>query len=303
MTPARPHSANLDRLRVVAIVDIVLYHVNYYEPRYLLGMGLPTFLVTATMLGAQHREPRPWRQVIVPRWRRIMLPWLFWSGVFGVGLLLREILFNEWRAWHKPFEWMMLTYGTAIHLWFLPWIFLAGLAVRGLQGLTRASPWPAVAWPGLALGLGWAAFHSPAAWPFPFETWWFALPCIPLGLALARLSVEGQLQRRAAGVAAAVLLAASVALLLAQGLAPPIGRFGLAVALIALAFVWPGRADPITAALSGMIYGVFLIHPLVLLIVHDLVDQPSNALLSWCGVVGSAAIVAGLRRTAVRRFV
>lgn len=304
VTAARHHSANLDRLRLVAIVDIVLYHVNYFEPRYLLGMGLPTFLVTATMLGCHHTRPRPWPEVIGPRVRRIILPWLFWSLVFGIALGLRESVFNEWRVWYRPFEWKMLVYGTAIHLWFLPFIFAAGLAVRGLHVVTSRWPGGVVMVGGVAAGLAWAAVPSPADLPFPVESWWFAFPAIPLGLALGRVQAERAIGHPATLPVTLVALALSIAFLLTQGLSPPLGRFGLACSLIVLALRFPSRPDPVTVRLTPLVYGVFLIHPLVLLFVHDVtVGDPSYELLAACGLGVSAAITLLLQWTPVRRFV
>lgn len=300
MLASARHSHNLDRLRLVAITDIVLYHVNYFEPRYLLGLGLPTFLVSATMLGCAHVKPRRWRDVTGPRVRRIVLPWLFWSGVYGVSLGLREAMFNEWRVWYRPFEPLMLAYGTAIHLWFLPFIFVAALAVRGLHGLTWRADWRLVVGGGLAAGAVAACIPSPLSWVFPWESWWFAFPCMPLGLALGRLIAEGQLQHPWT-----LMLAVAAAVLggfycVEHGLSPPIGRFALATALIVLALWFPSWPDPVTTRLTPLVYGVFLIHPLLLLLTHDVVREPSYALLAVTGLAGSAGVIALLRRTPLR---
>lgn len=111
----------VDYCRLIAAFGIVWFHTG--APGYLLAYaGLPFFLVLLAL---------PSRMSMAERARRLLLPLLIWSAVYG--------LFRVWNAaeqgqalfgWWKP--WMFLA-GTSIHLWFLPFAFLVALVAPALR--------------------------------------------------------------------------------------------------------------------------------------------------------------------------
>ncbi len=284
------HWANLDRLRVLAIIDITMYHADFGRPRLLLGLGLPVFLIAAVFLPAQRSTLPSWPSVVGPRVKRVLLPWVFWSAVYAVALQGQaRMSTGSWPGW-PWFDPSMMFYGTATHLWFLPFIFLAAVAVRCVLPAVRRMRWPIIALVGLVGGLGLASVSPPGWLGYPFSTWWFSLPGLVIGLALGRLALAGQLCHRRAYVIAGAAVGGSVAWLMWLGLEPATGRYALAGALVVLSLglTWPD--DPISRTLSGCVYGVYLIHPLVFVLTHEVIDGPSYPLLVAVGLIGATAL-------------
>ena len=126
----------LDCLRIIAMLDIVSIHLTH---RYLIaGAGLPIFIVTAIALAVRKPELPPLGEAAIRRTHRILLPWLVWSIFFGLNRLFWAS-FNPDHSLAWYFYPWMLAAGTAVHLWFLPFIFAAEIAVvailRPLQRL------------------------------------------------------------------------------------------------------------------------------------------------------------------------
>lgn len=293
------HWANLDRLRVLAIIDITMYHADFGRPRLLLGLGLPIFLIAAVFLPAQRASLPTWSAVVGPRVKRILLPWVFWSVVYVIALQGQARLqTGVWpgAAWFEP---EMIFYGTATHLWFLPFIFLASLTVRGVLPVVRRMSWRVAGVIGLVLALGLASVSPPEALSYPFKTWWFALPGLIIGLVLGRLALAGKLQQRRAYVVAAMTVAVSVAWLLGWGLEPPTGRFALAAALVVLSIGLTLRDDPISRTLAGCVYGIYLIHPLMFVVIHQTLEGPSYTLLVGAALLASTGLTLLFQRLPV----
>ncbi len=200
------------------------------------------------------------------------------------------------------FEWWMLLYGTAAHLWFLPFIFVAGLAARALHGLTWRLPTWLVSWPLLAiavLGLLIEPFG-----PYPIPTWWMSWPCIPLGVVLGRWSGQGYLQRWWATPVTLAVGAIGAIYIAQSGLAIATGRFAVAAALIVLALRFPGRPAWDTRTLPPLVYGIFLVHIIALMLLRDVLpDGPSPELLAVAAFTASAAITWLMQRTRLRALV
>ena len=87
------------------------------------------------MLGGPTAARHPFGAYSIARARRLLMPWLVWSVVYG-GVKLAEALVEGQPLGSAFAPWMLLT-GPAIHLWFLPFAFAASLV---LPGLMRISP-------------------------------------------------------------------------------------------------------------------------------------------------------------------
>jgi fucose 4-O-acetylase-like acetyltransferase len=68
------------------------------------------------------------------RAERLLIPWLFWSGVYAICLVYRSHRIEQ--SLGEMFGWHTLVSGTYDHLWFLPFIFVAGVAVHLLHRAT-----------------------------------------------------------------------------------------------------------------------------------------------------------------------
>jgi hypothetical protein len=295
-----------DLLRVLAFADVVSLHVA--NRHALLGVGLPVFLLLAFGLGSRRRASPGLAEVAAVRVRRLLLPFLAWSAVYGV--LLAVAILRHHQAPGAGFRPIMLLCGTEDHLWFLPFAFAGGLAVHLLQ---RA---------GARLGDGWllaGAFGAAAlllalgaggTWGHPHAQWMFALPSIPLGLALGRILSRPRAEARGAwGALLGGALAAMAALwLLGLAGAPPTPspafRYLLVLALLAAGALLPGAGGAWAARLEPLMLGAYVAHPAVYFQgvrrLEDLagISAPLAATLVTAAL--TLALVAALRRTRLR---
>jgi len=121
----------------------------------------------------------------VARAKRMLIPWLVWSLIYGVGRTLERVRNGEpLFAWWEPH---MLISGTMMHLWFLP--FALGCAVVAVEfarrGLLDRVRHIYVAIPLVVVFhfLGAVGFSEIPASP-PLTQYIFAVPALVLGLVL-----------------------------------------------------------------------------------------------------------------------
>ncbi|MEM8737337.1 MAG: acyltransferase family protein [Planctomycetota bacterium] len=223
-----PRYPLLDALRIVAMLDIVSVHIN--GAYFLAGIGLPVFIIVAVALGVRRPVlPRPADLPALGKKRawRILWPWVFWSLFFGLNRVIWGVLDPERSIESFFYPWMLAT-GPSIHLWFLPFIFVAELVVLlGLAPLRRV-PTGVVVVGAVALaiaGVWWTgrtydgagamlAFkmdapeytHRAIAYGWTVQkSWWFGLASVALGVAVGRtLSITGSAWPRRAMLGGAV---------------------------------------------------------------------------------------------------
>ncbi|MEM9915273.1 MAG: acyltransferase [Planctomycetota bacterium] len=135
-----PRYPVLDGLRIVAMMDIVSIHVTGH---YLLwGMGLPVFIIVAVALGVRKPELPEWSDLpgaARKRAVRVLMPWVVWTVFFALNRMFWAGVDSEKTIAGLFYPWMLLG-GTSMHLWFLPFIFVAELAVLGLLAPLRRVP-------------------------------------------------------------------------------------------------------------------------------------------------------------------
>jgi len=272
--------ASFDRLRLLAVVDIVAFHVDPTGPRPLLGVGLPIFLVLGLAFGVRRDPPAPAGSFVRRRLVRLGIPWLFWSAVYAFTV--------------DRFRPVMLAMGTSAHLWFLPYFALAGVVLLGVHHAVAHLPRGRVAAVAAALGLAAAAaIHPVTGLGHPVRAWLFGLPALCFGLAAGRL-MEAERPRPLLWLPVALPLAVAI-----DG--GTLGRYAAATALVALALAWPGRPGRWTTVLTRNRYGVYCVHPLFCAL------PPLVALPPWPRVIAvlilSFATVALIRRTPLRTCV
>ncbi|MBB6431566.1 acyltransferase [Algisphaera agarilytica] len=149
-----PRYPLLDALRIVAMMDIVSIHVTKH---YLLwGMGLPVFIIVAVALGVRKPELPGWGELpeaARKRAARVLWPWVVWTVFFGLNRVFWAGLDPEKSVEGLFYPWMILG-GTSMHLWFLPFIFVAELAVLGLLAPLRRVPTGVIIAVSIALATG-----------------------------------------------------------------------------------------------------------------------------------------------------
>ena len=273
---------NFVLLRIVAALCIIAFHG--FPPSHPLNpygyVGLVLFLlISITLMGCSSRQ-ESWMDYSARQGRKILKPWLFWTGFYGFlawglganvlplqGFSVREILAYS-------------VAGSAVHLWYLPFIFLVSLLVRALHlfapielsetDFNRAQLHQQAWLLGLilmgagsiCLSVDWAVEVSP---DWPWEQWITSLPTIFLGLAIATcLKLPPRLAHRwMIGICVAVLLACfwlwgqeeqavSFRYIFAYGFGVPL--FCASFSLKNKA--WPQWMEKLSAAMCG----VYLIH-------------------------------------------
>jgi surface polysaccharide O-acyltransferase-like enzyme len=306
--------ANVERLRIIAMLEIVTFHVGgavgteSYRLPIVAGLGLPVFLVLNNAFNCTLSERMGTRAFLDAKVTKLLLPWLVWSGVYA-GLVVAEKLRHAEPVASAFSPWMILG-GTYTHLWFVPFALFGSLLIAGLQQSTKAASHRRMAWLTLAGGaalvlLGASVLDRWPGIPWPLPQWAFALPSPLLGFALGRvlLARDRRFAIRIAGFLALVAVA-TLAVTALAGAPIMLRRYGVSMLLVALFFLWPGQADALSRRLTPLLFGVYLTHPLLVRLYQGahLPVLPS----AWLGLLvflSSAMLVEGLRRTPLRRLV
>lgn len=306
----RERNANLDRLRVLAIVDVIAFHLDFFDNagHVFFGMGLPIFLMLTCALGVRRPTLPPAATFIDRRVKRLLLPWLTWWGVYAAFLMLRANLGQYTTPTFAWFEPLMPLYGPAIELWFLPFAFAAGITTYGVVQLTQRGHAAIVIAGSLTLGgavLAAAEFLDWSSYRDPFAQWFFGAAAILFGVALGR--VLRAMPRVASPPRKPLLVAAALSLCLwlagmvwAANELYTISRYFLALGLILAALAFPGNRDRVTEALLPTLFGVYLVHALVISVgKHQLADMPRLAAVAVVFAVSVAAVMI-MRKTPLR---
>lgn len=308
--PARPGDAgtirfiNIDRLRVAALIEIVVFHVHH-GTHVLGGFGLPTFLLFTSALNARRASPEPFLPFLARKASLFIPPWVAWCVAYAALQAVSSVRHGE-----PPFGWFepwMLVRGTWDHLWYLPFALLIACVSNLLHHATaRVRPiWVVSA--GVLTGLPiLAASHwRHSALADVWGIWGMALPAVPFGVALGRCLAIPDFGRRArhllvlgavgfAGCLGVTVLWPETAAL----------RYAAALAMATGAAVWPGHDDLVTRALTHLRFGMYLVHPLFIREYYALTGVEHGRWVETVAVlIASAVFVAILRLTPLRPIV
>lgn len=293
--------AGLEWARLIACIGIVWFHAKAPGARIGYG-GLVTMMAISVALAARSGSRRTPGQVIKNRLRRLMRPWLFWSAVYGI--VSATVILTGLHPLHERFHgWMLLT-GPSLHLWYLPYAFVATcLAALVARWLDSTHLLPTVTW--LILPI---ASIPLCAWLLtrisdvtPLGQWAFACPAVFMGFAVGRAPTQPVPHRiYLIGLFSSIATGCLVAWALGWNqMATPMlsGSIGLI-----LASMLRTSAGPLLAWLSGLSFGVYLVHPLfALAILKSDLDQHRLVAAAVISILSMAASVV-LRRTPLRDF-
>lgn len=257
-------NATLDIARLVAAFGIVFFHVG--APGSGVGYAaLPFFIILLVAMAIPTAKKLDLTSYTQGRAVRLLLPWLLWSGLYA-GLKLAELAVTG-ASFGSEFAPSMLLTGPALHLWFLPFAFVACLLAYPAARLAHhTSVAILLAIVGvLALGLS-----QTRGLPVPLAQWVYAGPAVFLGLALAmaggRLWQMGLILFGFCGVA------------LAAGWTSGLGQLALAGAAYILCLALPHSETPLSRRAGAAAMGVYLAHPLVLSVLVRTTSIPENSL-------------------------
>ena len=320
--PTRQRLALFDFARLVAIYSIVWLH-TLRSPTLISWTVLGRFAVPFFAAGASffvieslRRQPnRPLGEYALGRVRRIYLPFLAWSGIYLAFKWVKSAVLPDQQNDFPGVS--ALWTGTFFHLWFMPFVLLATLAVflLGREIIKRPrTPWFASA-SLLAIGLACALFDRPAfavADPGFTLLVWQALPAVCWGTALAIAFPTGEtslLASRSVTACAAIAFLALVAWLAAFGRNTLIenlaGILFLIAALAPSAPAWIGRIGQF----GSLAYGIYLAHMLVIKVLEAVatrgglhVSWPLDVAIFIAAVLGSTLIAWLLSRSPRTRW-
>lgn len=306
--------ANVERLRIVAMLEIVTFHVGgamgaeEYRLPLVGGLGLPVFLLLNNAFNCTLAERRGTKAFLDAKVSRLLVPWLVWSVIYG-GLVVAERLRHQEPIADAFLTWRALLGGTYTHLWFVPFALFGSVLIAGLQARTRDVSHRAMAVTSLLVGallvVGGAVILARTGGGWPVVQWLFALPSPFLGFALGRVLLAND--RRFSGGLALLLVLIAVATVAAGWLLPvsEMGRrYAISMALVAAFFTWPGSSDALSRRLTPLLFGVYLVHPLVLRLYQAAhLPELQPALLGVLLFATAALLVELLRRTPLRSLV
>lgn len=276
----------IDLTRLMAAFGIVLFHSG--APGGWFGYAaLPLFLILMLVLAAPAAERGNVGTYAQGRARRLLGPWLVWSGIYG-ALKLAEIAAGRSTVATEFAPSMILT-GPAIHLWFLPFAFAACLITFAVVRAARTQrPW----W---TLGLAVAALATPAlsqgdTLPIPLAQWADVLPALMLGLMIA-INPD---PRRGAGLALVAALG-MFGIGQAMGWQDTPGQTLLAMAAAALCLWIRLPSTALTRRIGDLALTVYLAHPLVISVLLRVTDLPEGSLtLALAVAVGTLALAVAI---------
>jgi hypothetical protein len=250
----------IEALRVIAAFGIVWFHADI-PGRRIAYSGLALFLALSTYLECQRDPDRPLELGKLAS--RLLTPWAAFYAFYVVLDLVRH---RDWVQ-GNPLSWVLE--GPSPHLWFLPYAFAWQLMIRGARSKISFRQFGSVVAPivfcvlmvSMMLSPAWA--RAPSLQAQPIQQYLGAIGPTAFGVVLA--GAERRLSAR-------LVLAAGLALmafcsLTAAGPAWLPATLGCA-ALTAAVMVDRKFGLPSLAPLPGLMLGVYLIHPAVMMGVH-----------------------------------
>jgi hypothetical protein len=269
-------NASLDVLRLAAAFVIVLFHAKSPGGQF-MPMAMAVFTAIMGYLALGDHGDRPFAALVRKRAYRLLRPLLIWGAFYAAlriadAVAAREPLGQTLVAWLPP-------QGTMGALWFLPFAFVASLALSAIRRALPAIATPAVALP-LAgiLSILWVPMLN-ATQPAPaIAVYLDYVQALFFGVALAAASGSRPL----------TLLTGLVAL--GIGLSLRFGGFGntqpleIGVPILACALLMPRPGTGFTQGAADLSMAVYLIHVFVLAVALRLLPFPVGSL--GLGIVG-----------------
>ena len=313
----KPRIASIERLRILSAFAVASFHVHDWFPRSIGVAGFIILLLSFCAFVVNKPEPYNIKNLAKKKVQRLLMPWLFWSMIYGGISLVKMISQN--MTFSDVFSPTMLLTGTRTHLWFLPFAFVASLLLALIHRKIVNIPDSYTITTAISIGalfiLGCSMIRSWIPLPTPLAQWLLGLPAIPLGFAIGRIKIleRTEDQRKyfvlvilSAMAASAVCMALSW---LSQGIWLDYGskfaiRYFVSITIFCSALNWRGHMDPISRNMASLSYGIYLIHPLatVPFYLFGIATQHPLVLLFLVLSVSSLIILI-LRKTPLKQFV
>lgn len=261
---------DLDLFRVVAMFGVVWYHSNINFGHEVSYSSLVFFLAVSVYLSGNSKKS--FREYIVDRFNRLILPWLFWFILFGVVSLLRGRPFLQVDGGALA----AVLSGTSIHLWFLPYIFFVSIFFDFLRRIVNVNIVGSFTlfsllillafvceWRGTSLGFG-----------YPWAQYFHGAAPVLLGFFLS-LRIQWRLWAVWAVITSVLIL--SYLAIPAVGVGLPY-LIGFSMFLVIHFGLFRFESPRWLAFLGSLMFGVYLVHPLFLDTFDFYIDEKMIAL-------------------------
>ena len=266
-------NANLERLRIVSIFEIIGWHSSPVPPDQrpvlLLQTGLAVFLIMTSMFSLTTSQKQGYRAFLLDRVDKLFWPWLFWCAVYTVV----RLFFAFWldQPLSSGFHPLMVLYGTKSHMWYVPYAMFVAIVMGYIQLKTVKWPDGPMIAGAFILGLpaGMAVSHIVTNYDLrtPFVQYLSALPVMFFGFAFGRAVLAKPKVRNYAFLGMFLFSIPAYFYTSSQGMdLQVIVRVFRGIMMMVFVFVFPyfTKMDPITRWCSPLMFGVFLAHMLVL---------------------------------------
>ena len=306
VSPPVKRWANIERLRILALLEIVGFHAATDRVFFIGGVGLAAFLILTNLFNCTASDKRGFRQFARDKINRLLWPWIFWSAVYGALRIAFAIL--RGNPIGSEFDALMVLYGTNVHLWFIPFAMVSGIVVGYVQSRTRALPHGPVIATSATIGAGVllvSAYVPLNQFPTPFSQFTYAAAAPFIGFAMGRtLLIESSTARRFTRIALCVAAVAFGVVAYFLPIERMAVRYAIMVIVITIALVWPGKNDWLTRRLTPLLLGVYLVHPLLIRLSKQS-DWSDQYVLPYAVAIfiASAFTVWAMRKTVLKRFV
>lgn len=281
--PLAERNAALDILRLAAALVIVLFHAKA-PGGALMPAAMGVFTAMAGHLAMTGRDPGPLAATARRRGHRLLRPLAVW-GTLYLGLRLADAAASGMPLGEAVAGWLPPS-GTMGPLWFLPFAFVATLAVAALRRHLPALAAPGVALPLAALASAlWLLALDGREMPPGIAVLLAYEPSLFFGIALAAAAGDA----RRLGLCGATALALGLALH-AAGIAGSL-QLSVAVPLIAGALILNPAGTRATRGAADLSMAVYLLHvPVLAVMLRVLPFRVGSPELGLAGFALAAAL-------------
>jgi len=290
-SPAGPtgRSAWIEWARVLSCAGIVWFHAGAPFENFALG-GLVAFTILGGAFIRRLDTPRQFSASVWSRGRRLLLPWLVWSVIFAALRMADAV-----REGQPVFGWVeprMALYGTFLHLWFLPFLFVATIFAQAVDVLPQVGRRAATA-------IGWCLVAATPACVWlenqhagaPFDQWVSVLPALGLGFVLrdVRPGASGAGRVVAIAILGDALAIGATALLMPE-YTSSLTKHTVG-GLVLLSWLVFSPASTLAKRLGALTLLVYLAHPLILVVAEGFLGfDVASAPVAAIAVLASFAL-------------